>query len=529
MKKVKKIWILSLMLILMWAIPGCNNNKAEEHTEQDEVQLTEEPIKDTQEPELTPEPEKPEVTPEPETPEVTPEPEKPEVPTSEKMIAYGDKINVSYTKTTQEFQWEYTGTQEFQVATSSVQFQDEFDDSEEVTMMQVEEAIGKTVGDTFTLWYEGGDGRYGYEYTIVEVKSQNPNIAEYGDKLLTDFSMTHCGVDTCEGEKVHTGQLSLHLLNTNVFFAANEDGSCSLREGDRELKKILGKTIGDQFRSGNDYYENSFCYEFTIKEINKAVKYGDIIVAEVREANTFDAKSYEEHSEGEWVLDLDSMEGLDSLDGEALSLENIRTLYKELIGKKAGDRVVFIREDREKREIYQIMVQGVTACESEYTEDMEPLLMAEEDDLLKFYQYFEEYREHFPEDKEFSGFVDDFGTYSEPALRYVVIEDKNKQMIYEYYYYSYSIGVSCYQTDKYEYIPEYDENGRLVKENLRGSELYDRLYEYKYNEQGVCIEIIKYGPGYEMHYYYDDMGNPIKVEYISDDDNYSWSSDEYYY
>ena len=25
-KKVKKIWILSLMLILMWAIPGCNNN-----------------------------------------------------------------------------------------------------------------------------------------------------------------------------------------------------------------------------------------------------------------------------------------------------------------------------------------------------------------------------------------------------------------------------------------------------------------------------------------------------------------------
>ena len=68
-----------------------------------------------------------------------------------------------------------------------------------------------------------------------------------------------------------------------------------------------------------------------------------------------------------------------------------------------------------------------------------------------------------------------------------------------------------------------------MKENLRGSELYDRLYEYKYNEQGVCIEIIKYGPGYEMHYYYDDMGNPIKVEYISDDDNYSWSSDEYYY
>ena len=253
MKKVKKIWILSLMLILMWAIPGCNNNKAEEHTEQDEVQLTEEPIKDTQEPELTPEPEKPEVTPEPETPEVTPEPEKPEVPTSEKMIAYGDKINVSYTKTTQEFQWEYTGTQEFQVATSSVQFQDEFDDSEEVTMMQVEEAIGKTVGDTFTLWYEGGDGRYGYEYTIVEVKSQNPNIAEYGDKLLTDFSMTHCGVDTCEGEKVHTGQLSLHLLNTNVFFAANEDGSCSLREGDRELKKILGKTIGDQFQSESSY------------------------------------------------------------------------------------------------------------------------------------------------------------------------------------------------------------------------------------------------------------------------------------
>lgn len=509
--KVKKICFLCFLLILMWSMFGCDDGKKNERTESEEnIELeetrpTEEPVKETLAPVVTSEP------------NVISTPEPQETLSPETNIEYGDKINISYTKTTQELQWEYTGTQEFQAATTSVQFQNEFDTSEEAAMKQVGEAIGKTVGDTFTLWYEGGDGRYGYEYTIVEVKSQNPHVAEYGDKLLADYSMTHYGVDTCDGKEIHTGQQILHLLNTNVFFAIDADGCCSLRQGDLELKKILGKTIGDQFNSGNDYYENSFDYQFTIKEINKAVKYGDTIVAEVREANTLDAKSYEEHSEEEWVLDLQMRDGLVSLDGEILSLENIRSLYKELIGKKAGDRVIFVKEDREKREIFNIMIQGVTACESEYAQDMEALFAAEEEEILKFYQYFYEYR-------EFMG--DDQRTYSEPILQYIVIDDRKEQMVYEYYTYSFGGDISCNLSDKYEYITEYDEKGRLVKETIRGSELYpDIVFEYKYNEQGICIEIIKYANVYEIHYYYDDMGNPIKAEYISDD---NWS-EEYEY
>ena len=61
---------------------------------------------------------------------------------------------------------------------------------------------------------------------------------------------------------------------------------------------------------------------------------------------------------------------------------------------------------------------------------------------------FDEYKEYMGDEQE---------TYSEPALRYIVINDRNNQMVYEYYYYSYSNGVDCYQTDKYEYILEYDE------------------------------------------------------------------------
>jgi len=511
MKRMQKIWILCLILSLMCVMYGCGNSmetEKEDRTEESvevEIQTTEAPVQATHEPKETAAP----------TLTMTPEPTATPVPEPleslpPKVIEYGDKVSVTYTKTTQELQWEYTGIQEFQVATTAIQFQNEFDDSKEAAMKQVEKAMGKTVGDTFTLWFEGGDGRYGYEYTIVEVKSQNPDIAEYGDKLLADYSMTHYGVDTCDGEKIHTGQLPVHLLNTNVFFAVDEDGHCSSRQGDLELKKILGKTIGDRFDSGTDYYEDSFNYQFTIKEIHKAVKYGDTIVAEVREANTLDAKSYEEHSEGEWMLDLGMRDGLDSLDEEALSLENIRTLYKELIGKKAGDRAVFVRENGEKREIYNIMIQGVATCESEDAEnDMEALFMAEEDELLKFYQYFDEYKDYFG---------DDTGTYSEPALRYIVINDRNNQMVYEYSYFSYSNGVGCHLTDKYEYILEYDEKGQLVKETIRGNVWgCDIWYEYKYNEQGVCIELMKYMPGDEMHYYYDDMGKPIKAEYISDD------------
>lgn len=514
----------------MWAMTGCNDNKknskgditeVEESVEHEQIQSSKEPIRETPAPAVTDEPK---VTPTPE-PEVTSAPEPQETLPPKTSIEYGDKINITCSKTTQEFQWEYIGTQEFQVATTSVQFQNEFDTSEEATMMQVEKAIGKTVGDTFTLWYEGGDGRYGYEYTIMDVKSQNPDIAEYGDKLLADYSMTHYGVDTCDGEKIHTGQQILHLLNTNVFFAIDGDGMCSTRTGDSELKKILGKTIGDQFQSGNDYHENSFSYQFTIKEINKAVKYGDTIVAEVREANTLDAKSYEEHFEGEWFLDLKMRDGLDSLDGEILSLENIISLYKELIGKKTGDRAVFVKEDKEKREIYDIMIRGVAACEREDTkDDMEALIMAEEDEILKFYQYFDEYR-------EFMG--DDTGTYSEPVLQYIVIYDRKEQMVYEYYTctYIYANGgeIECNLTDKYAYTSEYDEKGRLVKEAIRGS-MYcgDTLYEYKYNEQGNCIESIgaALDNTSEWHCYYDDLGNVIKAEYISYDDNWR---DEYFY
>lgn len=513
MKRMQKIWILCLILSLMCVMYGCGNSmgtEKEDRTEESvevEIQTTEAPVQATHEPKETAAPTLT-MTPEP-TATPVPEPLKSLPP---KVIEYGDKVSVTYTKTSQELQWEYNDTQEFQVATTSKQFQNEFEISEEAAMKQVDEAIGKTVGDTFTLWYEGGDGRYGYEYTIVEVKSRNPDIAEYGDEILADYSMTHYGVDTCDGEKIHTGQLMLHLLNTNVFFAMDEDGACSSRQGDLELKKILGKTIGDQFQSESDSYEDSFNYQFTIKEIHKAVKYGDTIVAEVREANTLDAKSYEEHSEEEWILDLGVMDGLDSLDGEALSLENIISLYKELIGKKAGDRAVFVREDGEKREIYNIMIHDVAACESEYAEDYIPLIMAEEGEVLKFYQYFDEYREYMGDEQE---------TYSEPALRCIVIDDRKEQMVYEYSYFSYSNGVDCHLTDKYEYILEYDEKGQLVKETIRGNRGNvwgcDIWYEYKYNEQGVCIELIKYMPGYEMHYYYDDMGKPIKAEYISDD------------
>ena len=521
--KVKKIWFLCFMLILMWSMSGCDDGKKnekdertelEESIELEETRPTEEPVKET--PAVTTEPE---IIPTP-APTATPTPKPQETLPPKSNIEYGDKINITCSKTTQELQWEYTGIQEFQVATTSKQFQNEFELSEEAAMKQVEEVIGKTVGDTFTLWYEGGDGLYGYEYTIVEVKSQNPDVAEYGDKLLADYSMTHYGVDTCDGEKTHTGQLPLHLLNTNAFFATKDgDGSCSLRQGDLELKKILGKTIGDQFKSWNSYYENSFYYQFTIKEIHKAVKYGDTIVAEVRETNTLDAKSYEAHSEEEWVLDLSMRDGLYSLDGELLSLENVRTLYKELIGKKAGDRAIFVRENRETREIYDIMIQGVTACESEseYAEEYIPLIMAEEDDLTKFYWYFAEYKEFMGDDPEIYPEI-----YSEPALGYIVIEDKNTQMFYEYAYYS-----DFYLCDKYEYTTEYDEKGRLTKETIGSSEWrpYDMSFEYKYNEQGICIEIIKYAPGYELHYYYDDSGNPINSKYISDDNR----SEEYDY
>lgn len=501
-RKMKKIWILCFIIILMWAMTGCDDGmesikedtqKSEESVEEEEVQPTKAPVQETLPPTATPEPE---VTPAP-TSTVTPEPTA--IPTPEpqeslppKVIEYGDKVSITYTKTSQELQWKYTGTQEFQVATTSKQFQNEFDDSEKAAMKQVEKAIGKTVGDTFTLWYERGDGRYGYEYTIVEVKSQNPDIAEYGDKIFTNYVSRGLGVDTGDGKEVCTGEQVLHLKNNDTFLADTQDGY-SINMGEERLSKILGKNIGERFLIEKSSYESDHYYKYTITGISKAIKYGDTIITEVREANSYNANTKDWYSEKTVILDLTTETGGIMLEEDNLLVEDSRALCKEVVGKTVGDRVVFVREEDTRfthtRYVYNMEIYDVEESKQQQNDEacMEKLLTAPEDEVALFYNY----------------------SYENPTLEYMIISDKDEKRIYEY-----TVGTyNCYLNWAYEYIDEYDKYGRLVKETYGGF-YSDRILEYKYDEYGHCIEKKESYSDNESYYYYDNTGKIIKAEHL---------------
>ena len=132
-------------------------------------------------------------------------------------VNYGDTITISCTVYEQPIVWKDAGEAVFEVSTSSVQFQNEFDLSEEVTMEKVQEAIGKFEGDSFTLVFEGGDGQYFYEYTIQEIVDKPADKVAYGDKVHVSYEMKSIGVDRT-GE-FETGEQILHLIDTDLFMA----------------------------------------------------------------------------------------------------------------------------------------------------------------------------------------------------------------------------------------------------------------------------------------------------------------------
>ncbi len=440
-RKMKKIWILCFIMILMWAMTGCNESmenvkedtqKSEESVEEEETQPTEEAIQETIPPTATPEPKATPTpvttaTPEPEVtstpiPTVTPEPTATPTPEPQeslppKAIEYGDKVTISYDKKVYKSEvWNYAGSQEFKVSTASKQFHG---DSEEITIKNVEQAIGKTAGDTFTMWFEEDDGLHGYEYTIVDVKGDNADIIEYGDKIYTSFVMRGVGVDTGDGIAIHTGEKVLRLANTDAFMADTE-GGWSAEIADKRIKELQGKGIGHSFELVESSYEWDHHYKFRIHGISKAVKYGDTIKAEVREVVLIPYES----------LCVEDKETTFTFreNGTELKLYEIvegRAFFDRLMGKDVGDKVeVRLTEGDEyyaEATIYNMEILTVKPGEKADGESdpMKALMLADEEEIVYIY-----------ESCPYNGY-DNSGWEQEAVA--IIAEDTENYMTYEYY------------------------------------------------------------------------------------------------
>ena len=93
-----------------------------------------------------------------------------EADVSEVKVEYGStirastKLKVEGATTSEEDKGETT----FVVSKESEEFQySDYEMSDEEIMANVDKAIGKKIGDTFTLSFEFGDGSYNFTYTIL--------------------------------------------------------------------------------------------------------------------------------------------------------------------------------------------------------------------------------------------------------------------------------------------------------------------------------------------------------------------------
>lgn len=401
----------------------------------------------------------------------------------DEIADYGDCITISCEITEQPIVWEEAGEAVFQVATTSTQFQNEFEPSEEAAMKMVEKAIGKTAGESFTLWMEGGDGLYGYEYTIQEVVDKPTDTVAYGDKVYTSYSLKERGVD--RGDEIKTGEQLIHVVDNDKFLAQKElEYSVSVAKN--RIKSIVGKSVGDTFRIMQDSPEWSSSYLFTILQIDKAVAYGDTIKTTVRRANISAEEREIVSSYDDIELELLAPKGTINLAGNDLDMADAKRFLKEIQGKSIGDTVYLSAMTDSKRTNYSITILEVISGEAEngYFET-EALMLAEEENSVSF--------------------CDD----SKDASCYVIVRDAESNIVYEY---AGGGGNDYSLIFSYSYEPEYDQQGRLAKETYSGD--FEEICEYQYNEQGVCVEEKHSFPGTDFVYidYYDDDGLLVRTE-----------------
>lgn len=117
-----------------------------------------------------------------------------EADVSEVKVEYGStirastKLKVEGATTSEEDRGETT----FVVSKESEEFQySDYEMSDEEIMANVDKAIGKKIGDTFTLSFEFGDGSYNFTYTILEIIPPEESDSGKEDNKSADWKKAY--------------------------------------------------------------------------------------------------------------------------------------------------------------------------------------------------------------------------------------------------------------------------------------------------------------------------------------------------
>ncbi len=412
---------------------------------------------------------------------------------SSAVIQYGDTIQVSLKVSEQKGVVEELGTSEIVVADTSKEFQPEYAPTEEVIAKNVEKAIGKYVGDTFTLWYEGGDGRYAYEYTILEIMDKPADKVAYGDIIQTSYlerTLFSCGVDPSEGPHIleTTGEREIFVSTSDYGMDLYHATDYDRHDADRNVALVIGKGVGDTFRILSDQPECTVSYEYTINEIHKAVEYGDRIKVSCRKSSFL-----AEGERAEFIYDgvefpVWSEKRTVNLEGHELSESVVRELFHELMGKRVGEYAYVADETVDVRTVYSMEILDVYGQPEEVSLEQKAFWMAEEDEIEYLYSGKEKGSE-------------------------VIIHDRKNEMLYAFYIDNDKVYWD--ECETYIHKTEYNEQGQLIweYEGCHG----DATYEYQYDSKGMWTEMKKtYSDGDVEYHYFNPDGSICREEYSSD-------------
>lgn len=364
---------------------------------------------------------------------------KPSLPYAEE-VRYLDTVSVSCEIISPAVTWIDQGLTLTSADSSSTLFGAGTELSEREVALNAYEAVGKSVGDTFTLWFRKKDGLHGYEYTIQEILNKDPDIVSYGDKVHTTYvrrwGFSSGMMGGVEDYQI-TGEDDLYISEKEAALGYFED--VFNWHGHKEsLYNLTNLKVGDYFVIEHEGMEWDCIYRHTIQSINKVVNYGDAIKVSARYAYIPTEKIHSVRTSEKITLDFENNnnEGNVTFSDESLSQEVTRKFFEQVLGRKRGEYFICV-EQTNKPIIYVFSILDIlSGSDNRKAIDKEHVAYSASQEQV-IYNY---NSSHINSDDD--------------ALSYIFINDIYNKKIYCY---------NSYQVMLYDYDIKYDEKGRVLQ------------------------------------------------------------------
>lgn len=183
------------------------------------------------------------------------------------IMQYGDKLLFECDICTNYITWEDAGEVVFTADKNGDFFYRAYESdmiSETDVNERIERILGKSVGDTFIMWFTDDKDmqEYGYKYVILEVNGKTTGTIAFGDTVKVSSALAVVDPTTYEGHEADS--LELRMFDGRLTFL---DKKLSEQDSKMLIRHFLNKRIGEEivffYNDDNGKYE----YSITVTSI----------------------------------------------------------------------------------------------------------------------------------------------------------------------------------------------------------------------------------------------------------------------